>query len=44
MLPSLGAERKEIALWAILAKEPDCRGDLWWAGGGLFSLKKKIYL
>jgi len=21
-----GAERKEIALWAILAKEPDCRG------------------
>jgi hypothetical protein len=24
-----GAEREEIARWAILAKEPDCRGDLW---------------
>jgi hypothetical protein len=31
-IPSLeGAERIEIARWAILAKEPACRGDLWWA-------------
>jgi hypothetical protein len=32
-LPSLeGAERKKFAPWANLAKEPDCRGDLWWVG------------
>jgi len=35
-IPSLGAEREEIARWAILAKEPACRGDLWWRGGGGF--------
>ncbi len=28
-----GAERQKFALWAILAKEPDCRGDLWWGKG-----------
>jgi hypothetical protein len=31
--PLKGAERKKIARWAILAKEPDCRGDLWWGQG-----------
>jgi len=31
-LPSRGAEREEIALWAILAKEPDYREELWWRG------------
>jgi len=30
----LGAEREEIALRANLKEEPDCRGDLWWRGGG----------
>jgi hypothetical protein len=30
-----GAERKEIAQWAILAKEPDCRAR----GGFLLFLK-----
>jgi hypothetical protein len=35
-LPSRGAEREEITQWAILAKEPDCRGDLWWAGGEFY--------
>jgi len=44
-LPSLGAEREEIARWAILAKEPDCRVDLWWRGWGWVSCQKSyIYL
>lgn len=27
----------------LVAKEPDCRGDLWWAGGGLFESNDSKY-
>jgi len=33
-LPSWGAERQKMIRWIILAKEPDCRADLWWRGWG----------